>query len=91
MQFEWDENKRRTNLQKHGVDFVDAVKIFAGFTVTLQDDRFQYDENRFITFGMLKGRVVAVLHTERQNRIRLISIRKATRNERKAYFEQIAH
>ena len=91
MQFEWDENKRRTNLQKHGVDFVDAVKIFAGFTVTLQDDRFQYDENRFITFGMLKGRVVAVLHTERQNRIRLISIRKATRNETKAYFEQIAH
>ena len=91
MQFEWDENKRRTNLQKHGVDFVDAVKIFAGFTVTLQDDRFQYDENRFITFGMLKGRVVAVLHTEPQNRIRLISIRKATRNETKAYFEQIAH
>ena len=91
MQFEWDENERRTNLQKHGVDFVDAVKIFAGFTVTLQDDRFQYDENRFITFGMLKGRVVAVLHTERQNRIRLISIRKATRNETKAYFEQIAH
>ncbi len=91
MQFEWDEKKRRTNLRKHGIDFRDAILIFASITTTLEDDRFHYGEARFITFGMLKDKVVAVSHTERSGKIRLISIRKATRNETKSYLEQVAH
>ena len=89
MRFEWDEAKRKTNLRKHGIDFVGAEKVFDGYTVTIEDARFAYGENRFITFGILEGRVVALAHTERGNSIRFISIRRATKNEQKSYFAQI--
>jgi uncharacterized DUF497 family protein len=91
VQFEWDEKKRRANLQKHGVDFLDANEIFAGITVTIADDRFDYGEQRFISFGLLRERVVAVAHAEKPDALRIISIRKATKNESKAYFAQVAH
>lgn len=69
MRFEWDEPKRKANLRKHGIDFVAAEKLFADYTVTVEDDRFEYGEERFITFGILDGEVVAVAHTERGNLI----------------------
>jgi uncharacterized DUF497 family protein len=90
MQFEWDEAKRRSNIRRHGIDFLAARMVFAGETITLLDDRFGYGESRFLTLGLLWGRVVAVAHTETNEIIRIISIRKASKNEETIYFEQTA-
>jgi uncharacterized protein len=57
--------------------------------VTVEDERFDYGEERFVTFGLLQGYVVAVVHTENKDYIRIISARKATKYEQKNYFEQI--
>ena len=89
MRFEWDESKRESNLLKHGIDFGDVEKVFAGKTVTIFDDRFDYGEDRFITLGLLDGRVVVIIHTEADELIRIISARKATKNEEISYFEEI--
>ncbi|HEX7407767.1 MAG TPA: BrnT family toxin [Candidatus Binatia bacterium] len=89
MGFEWAEAKRKANVRKHGIDFVGAERVFDGYTVTVEDTRFEYHEHRFITFGILEGRAVAVAHTERGDSIRFISIRKATKNEEKSYFAKI--
>jgi uncharacterized DUF497 family protein len=88
--FEWDEAKRRSNIQKHGIDFVGIKKVFAGKTATMPDDRFDYGESRFITLGLLSGRVVVIAHTESPEVIRIISVRKATKNEEIWYFKEIA-
>jgi uncharacterized DUF497 family protein len=89
MEFDWDEAKRKANLRNHGIDFVDIDELFEGETVTILDDRFDYGEQRFVTFGMLEDRVVAVAHTETDEQIRIISVRKATKNEEKSYYEEI--
>ena len=86
----WDEAKRRGNLHKHGIDFAGVESLFQGNTITVEDDRFSYGEQRFVTFGMLEGRVVAVAHTEQNKTIRIISIRRATRREEQSYFSAIA-
>ena len=86
MNFEWDEAKRIKNIEKHGIDFSDAPLIFERYTLTVQDDRFDYGEERFVTFGLLEGRVVAVVHTEDIDTIRIISMRKATGYEERSYF-----
>jgi uncharacterized DUF497 family protein len=90
VRLEWAESKRRENLRKHGIDFIDVESLFEGFTATLDDDRFDYSERRFISFGILEGRTVAVAHTERDGVIRIISVRKATRREEASYFSTIA-
>jgi uncharacterized DUF497 family protein len=89
MRFEWDEAKRRSNLLKHGFDFVGIEEAFEGNTVTILDDRFDYGEERFVTLGLLNERVVVIVHTETHDTIRIISVRKATRNEKIGYFGQI--
>ena len=89
--FAWDETKRRANLKKHGIDFVDAEKIFRGATFTAEDTRDDYGEQRFLTLGLLGDQVVSVTHTERGNDIRIISIRKATKHEARYYFSQIVN
>lgn len=63
---------------------------FEGETVTVLDDRFDYGEERFVTFGLLDGRVVAIAHTETDEIIRIISVRKATKDEESSYFKEIA-
>ena len=88
--FSWDETKRRANLRKHGIDFVDAEKIFRGFTLTAGDAREAYGEHRYSTLGLLEDQVVAVTHTERAGSIRIISIRKATKREARFYFSEFA-
>ncbi len=88
--YEWDETKRKSNIKKHGIDFVDAPMIFDGYTLSIEDDRYDYGEERFVTFGILNGRVVAVVHTESEDLIRIISIRKATKHEEKEYLSQIS-
>ncbi|MBI5116284.1 BrnT family toxin [Candidatus Poribacteria bacterium] len=89
--FTWDERKRRANLKKHGIDFADAGRIFAGYTVTAEDTRESYQEQRFVSLGLLHGVVVSVTYTERGDKIRIISIRKATKHETHYYFSQVPH
>lgn len=89
MKFAWDETKRRTNLKKHGLDFADAETVFAGITRTLEDDRFEYHEQRFITLGLLQETVVLIAHSETATELRIISTRKATRNEQTHYFQNL--
>ena len=89
MRFAWDETKRRANVRKHGLDFADAEVVFAGITITMKDDRFSYNEQRFVTLGMLRDVVVVIAHTETASSVRVISMRRATRNEEILYFEAI--
>ena len=91
MKIEWDEKKRKLNIKKHGIDFADAVKIFEGATFTMKDDRFDYSENRYITLGMLKGIIIVIAHSEEDELIRVISMRKATKNEQKIYFKGFSY
>jgi uncharacterized DUF497 family protein len=76
-------------LKEHGLDFVDAIAVFSGLTFTFEDDRFSYDEQRFVTLGLLAGVPVSIAHTETTNEIRIISFRKATRREEQIHFSQI--
>ena len=90
MKFEWNEAKQQSNLRKHRLDFADAETVFAGATFSFEDDRFEYSEDRYITLGLLRGAVVVIAHTEREEVIRVISMRKATKNEQQVYFEGFA-
>ena len=90
MEFEWDEDKRLANIKNYGIDFVDVSEVFDGEIFTVEDDRYSYGEQRFVTFGLLKGLVVVVVNTDRCEFIRIISIRKATKNEYRSYFQAIA-
>lgn len=89
MRFTWDEQKRRRNLKDHGLDFTDATRVFEGPTYSYEDDRFQYDEQRFVTLGLLEGIPVSIVHTESKSRIHIISFRKATRRETSILFENL--
>ncbi len=89
MKFEWDEAKRATNLDKHGLDFELAHFVFAGDTFTFEDNRMAYGEQRFVTLGLLDDTVVVLVHTENDDEIRVISLRKAVKNEQKLYFTNI--
>jgi len=86
MRFEWDEDKNRINIRKHGLDFADAREIFTMPMLVALDDKENYGEERWIGIGMLKSRVVVVVYVERgEDAIRIISLRKALRHERKRY------
>ncbi len=63
--------------------------MFDGSVFTIEDLRFDYGETRYITFGLLQYRVIVVAHTEDDEVIRIISARKATKNEEKRYFEEV--
>ena len=91
MEFEWDEAKRLANIRKHGIDFIDVRDVFDGDTVTVEDNRYDYEEQRFVTLGLLQGILVAVVHTERGDSTRIISTRKATKYEQRIYFEQLSN
>jgi uncharacterized DUF497 family protein len=91
VKYEWDEEKRKSNIRKHGLDFEDAAEIFEGDTLTVSDDRKDYGEKRFVTIGLCKAVVIVVAHTEKDDLIRIISMRKATKNEENSYFEQVGH
>ena len=87
--FEWDEAKRRSNLRRHGIDFAELAEVFNSAPVTRLDDRYNYSERRFFTLGLLKGRVVAIAHTEKDGVIRVISARGASKHEEIKYFKEI--
>ena len=89
IRFTWDEAKRESNLRGHGLDFFDAQEVFSGITFTFEDARVSYGEQRFVTSGVLRGFVVSIVHTESPRMIRIISFRKATKNEQTIFFKQI--
>ena len=89
MRFSWSESKRQLNLQEHGLDFVDAARVFDGPTYTYEDDRFDYSEQRFVTLGLLEELVVSIVHTEMPRLIRIISFRKATKHEQAIFFKNL--
>lgn len=89
MRFTWHEKKRGTNLQDHGLDFVDAPRVFEGPTFTFEDARFAYSETRFVTLGFLGDIAVSIVHTESESEIHVISFRRATRNEEVILFQNL--
>jgi len=89
MRFTWDEAKRRRNVTDHGLDFVDAERVFHGLAFTYEDDRVRYEEQRFVTLGLFKGIPVSIVHTETKDRIHVISFRKATKHETTILFENL--
>ena len=85
MEYEWDSQKARTNLRKHGIDFADAMTVFSDeLAITIPDDH--PDEERYVTIGMdALGRVLVIVFTWRGANIRLISARKADKFEFEQY------
>jgi uncharacterized DUF497 family protein len=89
MEFEWDENKRQSNLSKHGIDFVDAAKIFNRPVLERVDNRYDYGETRIVALGEENGVVLFVVYTWRGEVRRIISARRATKRERNKYYQTI--
>ena len=87
MEFEWDHQKAGINVSKHGVSFAHASTIFGDpLSMTFPDPDHSDDEDRYITIGSsADGVLLIVSHTDRDQRIRIISARKATRRERRIY------
>ena len=91
MDFAWDADKDRENRVKHGISFEEATSIFDGPILTKIDDRNDYGEVREICMGMLSPDVVlVVVYTERGEKTRLISARKANRRERQVFYDYLA-
>ena len=89
MKFEWDQNKAASNLSNHGVSFDEAKTVFNDpLYVDFFDPDHSHDEHRYIIIGQsIDNRLLLVAYTEREDTIRLISAREATRKERKNYEE----
>jgi uncharacterized protein len=88
MRYSYDSEKKAANLKKHGLDFDDAKRVIeSGDTVTFEDRRFDYGEVRYLTLGLLHGVVVIIATAETDKTIRIISMRKAAKNEQKIYYE----
>jgi uncharacterized DUF497 family protein len=85
--FEWDEDKARQNEQKHGVAFSEAATVFGDLvSLTIFDPLHSDNEDRYVTIGVShQMRLLVVVHTDRDDRIRIISARTATRAEREQY------
>lgn len=89
MSFEWDPKKNELNIVKHGIDFEDAMQVFHGPCLERVDERFDHGEERFVVFGEMGPHIVAVVYVWRRENRRLISARKATKAETRAFFEVI--
>ncbi len=86
MNFTWHEIKRLANIKKHRLDFADVCKVFDGATATDEDRRDYAGEQRFNTVGLLETVVVVISHTESDDEIHIISMRKAERHEIHTFF-----
>lgn len=89
MRFEWDEEKERINISKHGIDFSTAALVFGDTNrIETYDEVHSIDEDRYVTIGQINGVaiVVLVVYTERKTAIRIISARLATKREKEAYY-----
>lgn len=87
MEFEWDPDKAKTNVEKHGVEFSEAMTVFSDpLELTIADPDHSEGEFRFLSIGVsTAGRLLVVAYTERERRTRIINAREATAQERKQY------
>ncbi len=87
LRFEWDENKARHNIEKHGISFEEAATVLGDpLSLTIEDPSHSQDEQRFVTVGeSVRGELVVVIHADRAGVIRIISARKATQREKRDY------
>ncbi len=85
MQYEWDENKRIANFERHKIDFTEAVDFEWDTAIETIDDRSDYGEIRWVTIGIICKKLHVMIYTIRENRIRIISLRKANRRESNYY------
>lgn len=91
MQFEWDKSKNQLNQKKHGISFDEAKEIFFGTVFTSVSEKIDYGEIREISIGKIQSvLIVAVVHTDRNGKVRIISARKATPKERRKYNEYLS-
>ncbi len=91
MEFEWDERKRERNLAKHGVDFRDAIQVFRDHRQLWgYDQEHSGYEDRWWTIGASRNAILFVVTTEREVVLRLISARRATKDEERAYYNNFA-
>ena len=89
MEISYDGVKRALTLEKRGLDFSDAARLFAGPEYTVADDRTEYGEERFQTYGLIGDRLVIVVWTARGEARHIISMRKCNERERKKYEGQL--
>ncbi len=90
MTFEWDEDKNRANMRKHGLDFAEAEEMFRGVLVAEPDTREDYGEKRWRGIGTIRGRTAVVIFAERApETVRIISLRRADHEEREEYEKAI--
>jgi uncharacterized DUF497 family protein len=89
MEIGYDPDKRALILATRGLDFEDAVHVFAGKTLDIEDDRQDYGEPRWLTFGLLNDRLVAVVWTPRGEGRHIITMWKANDREKKRYEAQL--
>lgn len=88
MKFEWDDNKNRSNYEKHGLSFEEAALIFQDTVLTHEDTRHDYGETRKISIGKIQNIVcITTVHTDRSGITRIISARPANKKERRAFDE----
>lgn len=91
MRYSFDPGKRASNLKKHALDLASAPQVIgSGQTVTFEDRRFDYGEERFVTLGPLGDVLVAIVTAETEDHIRIVSMRKADRHEQAIYRENLA-
>ncbi len=89
LRYVWDNAKNTRNQEKHGISFEDAVEIFDGPTIEGQDNRFDYGENRMFAIGTMRGLEVTVVYTDRgYDERRIISARRSSRSERRAWHQK---
>lgn len=86
--FEWDPDKSESNFQKHGYEFDICKQLFLEDLVDTVDDKRHYGEERRIATGAVATTVLVAVYTWRNQRRRIISVRRANRNERKTYFKR---
>jgi uncharacterized protein len=93
MKFEWDEEKNRENMHRHGIGFADATQGFRHPMLTRLDDRRDYGEDRWVAVGLMKNTVAVVVYVEwiEEERVRFISARKALHHETKQYNEEVRY
>jgi uncharacterized DUF497 family protein len=84
----WDENKRKSNLTKHGLDFADMSQFGVDDALFGEDTRFTYPERRFVAIGLLNASLVQVVYAADRSVWRIISLRHASRKERKLWREK---
>ena len=87
MNYEWDDIKRAKNIQKHGIDFVEIVHFDWGSALETLDDLENYNEARFKAIGFIQGRLMSLVYTMRGEEVmRIISLRRVTKKEERAYY-----